>query len=174
MSITVGLGTGNKDQQLQHLMTMLGVQKEALQIGIATPKNIYHSCIKLAQNAGFKDAEEFFTDPATQQQQPPQPDPKVVEAEMKAQLEDKKLQQKAQDDAAKNQIQQESNQQNFYLGMQELLQKAEEAQSDRYLELTKMIEEIKLETRRMGADLYKHDSSEQNKIDSISRENING
>jgi hypothetical protein len=174
MSITVGLGTGNKDQQLQHLMTMLGVQKEALQIGIATPKNIYHSCIKLAQNAGFKDAEEFFTDPATQQQQPPQPDPKVVEAEMKAQLEDKKLQQKAQDDAAKNQIQQESNQQNFYLGMQQLIQKAQEASEKQITELTKMVNEIALENKRMGADLYKHGTSEQNKIDSISRENING
>jgi hypothetical protein len=174
MSITVGLGTGNKDQQLQHLMTMLGVQKEALQIGIATPKNIYHSCIKLAQNAGFKDAEEFFTDPATQQQQPPQPDPKVVEAQMKAQLEDKKLQQKAQDDAAKNQIQQESNQQNFYLGMQQLIQKAQEASEKQITELTKMVNEIALENKRMGADLYKHGTSEQNKIDSISRENING
>jgi hypothetical protein len=174
MSITVGLGTGNKDQQLQHLMTMLGVQKEALQIGIATPKNIYHSCIKLAQNAGFKDAEEFFTDPATQQQQPPQPDPKVVEAQMKAQLEDKKLQQKAQDDAEKNKLKEQDQQNNFYLGMQQLIQKAQEASEKQITELTKMVNEIALENKRMGADLYKHNSSEQNKIDSISRENING
>lgn len=174
MSITVGLGTGNKDQQLQHLMTMLQVQERALQIGISTPKNIYHSCIKLAQNAGFKDAEEFFTDPATQQQQPQQPDPKVVEAQMKAQLEDKKLQQKDATDKANLAQKQEAQQQDFYLGMQQLLQKAEETQSKQYLELTKMVEEIKLETQRMGADLYKHENTERNKIDSISRENING
>jgi hypothetical protein len=174
MVITVGLGTGNKDQQLQHLMTMLGVQQQALQIGIATPKNIYHSCIKLAQNAGFKDAEEFFTDPATQQPQQSQPDPKVVEAQMKMQLEEKKLQQKAQNDQAILAQKDAEAQQNFYLGMQQLLQQAEEANSKRYVELTKMIEEVQLETKRMGMDFVKHQSTEQNKIDSISRDSVNG
>jgi hypothetical protein len=170
MVITVGLGTGNKDQQLQHLMTMLGVQEKALQIGIATPKNIYHSCIKLAQNAGFKDAEEFFTDPSTQQQQPPQPDPKVVEAQMKMELESKKLEQKSQNDQATLAQKDQQAQQNFYLGMQQLLQQSEDANSQRYLELTKMIEEIKLENKRMGMDFVKHQSTEQNKIDAISRD----
>lgn len=174
MVITVGLGTGNKDQQLQHLMTMLGVQEKALAIGIATPKNIYHSCIKLAQNAGFKDAEEFFTDPSTQQPQQPQPDPKVVEAQMKMQLEEKKLQQKAQNDQATLAQKDAESQQNFYLGMQQLLQQAEEANSKRMLELTKMVEEIQLETKRMGMDFVKHQSTEQNKIDSISRDSVNG
>jgi hypothetical protein len=81
MSITVGLGTGNKDQQLQHLMTLLQVQEKALMLGIATPKNIYHSCIKLTQNAGFKDAEEFFTDPSNQQPQQPKPDPDMLKVQ---------------------------------------------------------------------------------------------
>jgi hypothetical protein len=172
MIITVGLGTGNKDQQLQHLMTMLGVQEKALQIGIATPKNIYHSCIKLAQNAGFKDAEEFFTDPSTQQQQPPQPDPKVVEAQMKMELESKKLEQKSQNDQATLAQKDQQAQQNFYLGMQQLLQQSEDANSQRYLELTKMIEEIKMENKRMGIDFVKHQSTEQNKIDAISRDTL--
>jgi hypothetical protein len=172
MVITVGLGTGNKDQQLQHLMTMLGVQEKALSIGIATPKNIYHSCIKLAQNAGFKDAEEFFTDPDTQQQQPQAPDPKVVEAQMKMELENKKLDQKAQNDQAVIAQKSEQSQQNFYLGMQQLLQQSEEANSQRYLELTKMIEEIRLENKRIGIDFVKHQSTEQNKIDSISRDTM--
>jgi hypothetical protein len=174
MVITVGLGTGNKDQQLQHLMTMLGVQQQALQIGIATPKNIYHSCIKLAQNAGFKDAEEFFTDPSTQEQKPPQPDPKVIEAQMKMELEGKKLEQKTQNDQAVLAQKDAETQQNFYLGMQQLMQQAEEANSKRYVELTKMMEEIQLETKRMGLDFVKHQSSEQNKIDSISRDTVNG
>jgi hypothetical protein len=173
MVITVGLGTGNKDQQLQHLMTMLSVQQQALQIGIATPQNIYHSCIKLAQNAGFKDAEEFFTDPSTQEQKPPQPDPKVIEAQMKMELEGKKLEQKTQNDQAVLAQKGAETQQNFYLGMQQLLQQAEEANSKRYVELTKMMEEIQLETKRMGLDFVKHQSSEQNKIDSISKDTVN-
>ena len=76
MSVTVGLGTGNKDQQLMHLQTILMAQREALQIGVATPKNIYNALAKLTQNAGFKDPEEFWTEP---QEGPPPPrqDPKV-------------------------------------------------------------------------------------------------
>jgi hypothetical protein len=173
MVITVGLGTGNKDQQIQHLMTMLGVQQQAMQIGIATPTNIYHSCIKLAQNAGFKDAEEFFTDPSTQEQKPPQPDPKVIEAQMKMELEGKKLEQKTQNDQAVLAQKGAETQQNFYLGMQQLMQQAEEANSKRYVELTKMMEEIQLETKRMGLDFVKHQSTEQNKIDSISKDTVN-
>jgi hypothetical protein len=91
MSISVGLGTGNKDQQLQHLQNILLTQKEALQIGVATPKNIYNALIRLAQNAGFKDAEEFYTSPEENQQQP-QPDPEMVKAEQEMQLEQKKHQ----------------------------------------------------------------------------------
>jgi hypothetical protein len=63
MSIAVGLGTGNKDQQLMHLQTILMAQKEALQIGVATPKNIYNALAKLTMNAGFKNPEEFWTEP---------------------------------------------------------------------------------------------------------------
>ena len=172
MSITVGLGTGNKDQQLQHLMTMLQVQQQALQIGISTPKNIYHACIKLAQNAGFKDAEEFFTDPSNQQQQPQQPDPKVVEAQMEMQLEGKKLEQKAQNDQAVLQQAQQTQQQDFYIKTQELLQNAQETQSKQYTELTKMVNEVALETKRMGMDFIKHQSTERNKIDSMSKDTM--
>lgn len=170
MSIAVGLGTGNKEQQLQQLMTMLQVQERALPLGISTPKNIYHACIKLAQAGGFKDAEEYFTDPSKQEQKPPPPDPKVVEVQMKAKLESDKLQQKAQNDQAVLAQNAEKQQQDFYLGVQELMQKAEEANSKRMVELTKMVEEVALENKRLSSDLYKHNTSEQNEIDSISRE----
>jgi len=63
LTISVGLGTGNKDQMMQHLMLILQAQREALQIGIATPKNVHYALTKLTQNAGFKDADSFWTDP---------------------------------------------------------------------------------------------------------------
>jgi hypothetical protein len=92
LSISVGLGTGDKNQQLMHLQNILVAQKEALQIGVATPQNIFHSLTKLTENAGFKDVENFWTDPATQQPQPPQPSPE----EIKAQAEMQKAQMNAQ------------------------------------------------------------------------------
>lgn len=166
MVITVGLGTGNKDQQLSHLMTMLGVQKEALQIGIATPKNIYHSCIKLAQNAGFKDAEEFFTDPSTQQQQPQQPDPKVVEAQMKNQLEQQKLQQAQQEAMAKFQQEQEKMEMDFQIKREEMNKDVqisrEKMQQEIEIQRDKVMAEIQLERERMGLEAINMAQKNQN------------
>jgi flagellar biosynthesis GTPase FlhF len=78
LTVSVGLGTGNKDQQLQHLMMILTAQKEALQIGIASPENIYNSLVKLTQNAGFRNSEEFWTNPKDAPPQEPQEDPMVA------------------------------------------------------------------------------------------------
>lgn len=91
MSISVGLGTGNKDQQLQHLQTILMAQKEGLQIGVATPKNIYNALIKLTQNAGFKDYEQYWTSPEEAPQEP-QPDPEMVKVQQEMQMEQQKMQ----------------------------------------------------------------------------------
>lgn len=98
LSVSVGLGTGNKDQMLGHLMTILQAQKEGIEIGLATPKNIYNALAKLTQNAGFKNPEEFWTDPEGQEQkpqEPPQPSPDTV---LLAQTEIQKTQIKAESD----------------------------------------------------------------------------
>ena len=92
LQISVGLGTGNKDQMLQHLMLILQSQREAIQIGIASPKNIYNALVKLTQNAGFKNPDEFWTDPEQAPPQTPQPDPNVQKAEIEAQDAEKQRQ----------------------------------------------------------------------------------
>ncbi len=93
-TVNVGIGAGNKDQQVQHLTTMLQVQREALQIGVATPDNVFNAASKLAQALGFKDPDAFFTRPNAPPPQaaPPPPDPLIVEAQLKHQLDMAKLQ----------------------------------------------------------------------------------
>jgi hypothetical protein len=95
MSVSVGLGTGNKDQQLGHLMTILQAQREAIQIGVATPKNVYHALKKLTQNAGFKAPEEFWTDPGDKPVPPP-PNPQVALKQMELQADQQKFQAETQ------------------------------------------------------------------------------
>jgi len=97
LTVSVGLGTGNKDQQLMHLMTILQAQEKAIAIGIATPKNIFNTLTKLTQNAGFRNAEEFWTDPEQnpQQDKEPQPSPDTM---VLAQTEIQKTQIKAESD----------------------------------------------------------------------------
>jgi hypothetical protein len=84
LSISVGLGAGNKDQQLAHLMSILNMQKEAIQIGLTSPEKIYNALAKLTQNAGFKNPEEFWTNPVNNPQQEGQQD-KPSEAEIMVQ-----------------------------------------------------------------------------------------
>ena len=112
LSISVGLGAGNKDQQLAHLMSILGMQKEAIQIGLTSPDKIYNSLAKLTQNAGFKNPEEFWTNPASnpQGEQPKQPDPQetLIQGQLaieqqKAQSDMQLSQQKAQAQLAQEQ-----------------------------------------------------------------------
>jgi hypothetical protein len=91
LTISVGLGNGNKDQQLVHLQTILGAQAQGMAIGIATPKNIYNAVTKLTENAGFKDTESFWTDPEKAQPQPPKQDPAMAKIQAEAQYNQQKL-----------------------------------------------------------------------------------
>jgi hypothetical protein len=87
LSISVGLGAGNKDQQLAHLATILQAQKEALAIGITSPEKIYNALAKLTQNAGFKNPEEFWINPVnTPAQEGQQQKPSEAEIMIQGQL----------------------------------------------------------------------------------------
>ena len=70
----VGLGTGNQDQRLQVLQQVLNVQEKMIQqggMGMVTPQTIYNTLENYLQNSGYKDATQFFNNPAMQP--PPQP-----------------------------------------------------------------------------------------------------
>lgn len=116
MTVNVGLGTGDKTTQVQHLMAMGQAQQQALSIGAATPENIYNSLKKLPPLLGFKNADEFFTDPAKQPPQPPKPDPEIQKAQIKAEADTQTAQVRSQADIAKIQAQHASD-------MEELAQK---------------------------------------------------
>jgi len=94
LTISVGLGAGNKDQQLMHLQTILAMQKEALAAGITSPEKIYNALAKLTQNAGFKNPEEFWTNPAEnpQPQQPNQPSETEIAIQGQLAIEQQKAQ----------------------------------------------------------------------------------
>lgn len=112
LTVSVGLGSGNKDQQLMHLNSILAFQEKALGLGITSPDKIYNALAKLTQNAGFKNPEEFWTNPAEnpqQQQQQPDPNQAIIQGQMaieqmKAQSESQLAQQKAQADLQQEQL----------------------------------------------------------------------
>jgi hypothetical protein len=96
LSVNVGLGTGNKDQAIQHLALIGSLQEKliALQGGHAdgpyvTPANIANAAQKVTETLGFKTPGLFFQPPdriaAAGEQppappQPPPPDPAMAMA----------------------------------------------------------------------------------------------
>jgi hypothetical protein len=93
----VGLGTGNKMEQLNYLSQVLQGQKELLAmggLGLVSPKELYNTYAKLVQLSGLKSVDNYFMDPAKQPpqpQQPPQPDPNMAMLQVTMQVEQGKL-----------------------------------------------------------------------------------
>ena len=106
VSINVGLGTGNKDQQIGHLNALLQLQQQGLQIGITTPENIYQASCELIKAMGFKNADKFVSDPAKAPPQPPKPSPEEIGAQTALQLKQMDLQADAQKFQAQTQLKQ--------------------------------------------------------------------
>jgi hypothetical protein len=103
LTINVGLGTGNKDQLVQHLMLMGQKQAEGLALGVATPQNIYALDQKLANALGFKNGDQFFTDPAKNPPPPGPQDPSIQVEQMRQQGQMQKIQAEAQQAEAERQ-----------------------------------------------------------------------
>lgn len=96
LEVSVGIGFSTKEQKMQLLMTMLGMQKEALGAGMATPEHIHNTLEKLVDAAGLGDVSAFFADPATVQPPEPQEDPMVALARAQVENEGQKTQQAGQ------------------------------------------------------------------------------
>lgn len=147
VNINVGLGTGNKDQQVQHLMTLLQVQERTHGIGISTPQNVYNATDELEKALGFKGG-KFFSDPSKQPPRPPQIPPQV-------QIEQAKLQADQQKAAAQMQLEREKTaleqQQQQHLNELEAQRSELEAQRQAQLEALKAHNQMELEKMKLSA-----------------------
>ena len=86
MQVNVGLGTGNKDTAVKNLTVIQQLQAAAVQGGYCTPKNQYNAACKLVSVLGFKDPDQFFTDPAKMPPPPPPPpDPTLAATQAQTQ-----------------------------------------------------------------------------------------
>ena len=159
MSVSVGLGTGNKDQMLAHLMMILQEQKQAMAIGLTRPELIYNTLTKLTQNAGFKLADDFWSDPTKFQPPPPPPSPEQI----KAQTEMQKLQFSAQQDQQKFQAEAQMEQQRMMMQLEtdrnrqemEARQKQLELQQSAELEALKARIQSEAEAQRLAFERWK-------------------
>tara|TARA_R110000824_G_scaffold104711_2_gene248378 strand:- start:408 stop:2390 length:1983 start_codon:yes stop_codon:yes gene_type:complete len=92
-SVSVGLGSGSKDQQMMHLSQMIQFASEAMKGGlsIVNEQNIYNLGATLVKAMGFQNVNDFLTDPS---QIPPQqegPSPEQQTQMMEAQVKQEEL-----------------------------------------------------------------------------------
>jgi len=87
MSVTVGVGNMNKDQQLLHLTRMFEMMQTVIAGGgmgiLVGPDNIYNMLKEFTENAGYKDVSKFWTDPNSPQGQQAQQQRAQAEAKPK-------------------------------------------------------------------------------------------
>jgi hypothetical protein len=109
-TVSVALGSGNKDQQMMHLSQMLSFAGEAMKGGlpIVSVQNMYNLGAALVKAMGFQNVDDYLTNPAMIPPQPPKPDPELQMKEMEMQVKQKELEIKAAEVQVKQQkIQQE-------------------------------------------------------------------
>lgn len=97
MTVNVGLGTGNKDQQMAHLQALTqdlaGIAQSPFGPELVDSDKVFNLFKKKCELTGFKDATKFMNDPsaippekqqqlAQQKQQPP---PEIMKAQMQIQ-----------------------------------------------------------------------------------------
>lgn len=113
MSVAVGLGTGNRTQQINQILNLITTvdpliaqAQGGLNGPILTMENVYKKVAKASEAMGFKEGDGFYTDPSTapaQQPQAPPPDPALQVAQAQIEIEKTKGQAQIERDQIKAQ-----------------------------------------------------------------------
>jgi hypothetical protein len=107
MTINVGLGTGDKQQQA---VLLQAIAQQQAQVGMSPigklmlkPKHIYNTLSKIVENAGFKNVGDFYEDPGEQPAPDPGPPPELMKAQAEGQVKLQLAQQTGQMEVQKKQ-----------------------------------------------------------------------
>lgn len=68
MSVSVGIGTFGRQQQIANLTLLGEAQERVAPYGLATPANVYQTVTRLAEAMGYRDSDQFFSAPQEGQQ----------------------------------------------------------------------------------------------------------
>jgi hypothetical protein len=168
VSINVGLGTGNREQQMAMVAAVLQKQEQILaQQGMANPfvsPTQYRNTLgRFIESAGFKDTNEFFREitPEIEQQilapQPPQPDPTTQALIQQAQAQLQIQQQKAQADIAESQAKLQAQiQLEREKAAAQIQLEREKAQANLELKVAEFQAEAQIKAAKVSADITRN------------------
>lgn len=108
ITINVGLGGGNKTERVMQLMSLIGLQKEAMAAGktnLVSDSKLFNSAREMCKLLDYRDPEQFFNDPDAKDETgqlkhpppQPQPSPEMLKIQVEAQSRQAELQLKQAD-----------------------------------------------------------------------------
>lgn len=156
LRIRVGLGTNSKDKRIQARMALLQPLTLAMEQGMAGPEHAFNWFDGVARDTGIGHGDDFLYDPsdpevqARNAQKEQQPDPALVEAQGKLELEREKAGASAALDRDKAQAAIETDREKHAMQMQAMREKAA---LDNQLARDKAAAEIELSRERMAAEI---------------------
>ena len=153
MSVAVGLGTGNREQQVGQLTNLLDIDRQIIELQggvdgpIVTLPNIYEKLKRMVEAMGMKGVENYYTDPNADDQQQEEPEPGPSPEEQQFQAEQQMMQAQQQFEMQKAEFAAQIDMQKAEMAAQVELQKAEMAsQADmQKFELTQQADADKAE-----------------------------
>lgn len=101
LTVSVGLGTADQQMKMQGLQALMMEQKQLMQVGLAGPKELHAAALKFAEVLGFKNADQFFSQPKEQEGLPPQVQQALQAAQQQLQEQAQEIQQLKSGVAAK-------------------------------------------------------------------------
>ena len=167
MTVNVGLGTGDKIEQLQHLTAIFNNQMALANSpfgpGLVNPRTIYNTQAKLVENAGFKNVGDFWNDPQKNPPQPQQPQkpPQVLVEEMRLSAEAQRFQAETQRTKDIEELRSQYKLQETRMQLE--LQASNDAR-DSEREMLKAQHQARLAELQLELDRYKTDADNQTKI----------
>ena len=158
MSISVGLGNGNRQEQSMFLMQWLTFAAQVgMPSGLVTQDNFFTAASKFINSGGFRNAEEFVTNPAkAPPKPPPPPPPEVLKLQQDGQIKQAEMQQDAQ-------MTQQKTAAELQMEREKMQFEREKFQAEMQLELEKerMRGEIQVRTARISAVQAKNQAATQ-------------
>jgi hypothetical protein len=117
----VGLGTGDRTRKVQQILQLMGVQQQALAIGLVTPTNLYNTASDLVDAMQLSQPSRYFTpvDPNAPKPPPP-PDPQMVLVQGQLQIEKQKADDKRATDQFEAQLKAQESDRDHQYRIQEL------------------------------------------------------
>jgi hypothetical protein len=156
VSIRVGLGSGRKDQRLMYRAQLLQFQQLGMQAQLCGPEHLYRNIAGWIKDAALGNPADFWQDPKAKDAPGPQqspPDPKMIEAQTRAQAQQSKMQMQAVETQRKAQ----ADQTNAIIKAQsatiQAQQKQQQAELNAQIELRRQDMERELAHEKMMADL---------------------